>query len=81
MLHRQVSAEVRSAKGAADIVVETNKYVYIIEIKLDASAEEALRQINEKNYAAPYLADGRKVTKVGVNLSCKERTITSWLTD
>jgi hypothetical protein len=81
MLHRQVSAEVRSAKGAADVVVKTGSYIYIFEIKIDASADEALRQINEKGYATPYLDDGRKVIKVGVNFSTVDRTITSWLTD
>jgi hypothetical protein len=78
MLHRDVSAEVRSAIGAADIIVKTARYIYIFEIKINASAESALRQINAKGYAAPYTTDGRRIIKVGVNLSTEQRTLTEW---
>ncbi len=79
LLHKEVSAEVRSAKGATDVVVKTWKYIYVIEIKIDSTPEEALRQIEERGYAAPYLSDGRKVIKVGVNFSTSTRTVDRWV--
>jgi hypothetical protein len=80
MLHNEVTAEVRSAKGATDVVIKTPKYIYIVEIKIDASPEAALQQIEDKGYATPYLTDGREVVKLGVNFSTDTRTIDRWLT-
>jgi hypothetical protein len=79
MLHNEVLAEVRSAKGATDVVIKTPKYIYVIEIKIDSTPEVALQQIEAKGYATPYLADGRTLMKVGVNFSTDTRTITGWL--
>jgi hypothetical protein len=81
MLYNEVYAEVRSAKGATDVVIFTPKYIYIVEIKIDSSAETALQQINDKGYAQPYLTDGRKVTKLGINFSTEARTIDAWLAE
>jgi hypothetical protein len=79
MLRSDVNAEVRSAKGACDITIKTRKYIYIVEIKIDASAEIALKQIEEKGYATPYLADGREIVKLGINFSTETRTVSDWL--
>ena len=49
-----------------------------MELKIDGSVDEALRQIDDKGYAIPYEADGRKVVKVGLNFSTDERTIKEW---
>jgi hypothetical protein len=78
MLRSDVNAEVRSAKGACDITIKTRKYIYIVEIKIDASAEVALKQIEEKGYATPYLADGREIVKLGINFSTETRTVSDW---
>ena len=72
-------AEVRSARGRADAVVQTPDYVYVFEFKLDGSAEQALQQIEEKGYAVPFAADRRKVVKVGVEFSAEARNIKRWL--
>jgi hypothetical protein len=80
MLQNEVTAEVRSAKGATDVVVKTPKYIYVIEIKIDATPEAALQQIEDKGYATSYLTDGREVVKLGVNFSTDTRTIDRWLT-
>jgi hypothetical protein len=80
LLHNEVTAEVRSAKGATDVVVKTPKYIYVIEIKINATPEAALQQIEDKGYATPYLTDGREVVKLGVNFSTNTRTIDRWLT-
>ena len=72
-------AEVRSARGRADAVVKTPKYIYVFEFKLNGTAEEAIWQIDEKGYLVPYQADGRKLIKVGVEFSAIERNISRWL--
>jgi hypothetical protein len=78
MLHDDAWAEVQQAVGKPDIVVRTRKYIYIIEVKLDSTPQVALRQIEEKQYAAPYLMDGREIVKLGVNFSSETRTIDAW---
>ena len=72
-------AEVRSARGRADAVVKTQDSIYIFEFKLNGSAEAALKQINDKEYLIPYMADNRKQIKVGVMFDASERNIGQWL--
>lgn len=72
-------AEVKSARGRADAVVKTPKYIYVFEFKLHGTAEEALKQIDEKGYLIPYQADDREVIKLGVEFSEEERNISRWL--
>jgi hypothetical protein len=72
------AAEKRSAAGRSDLVVETKNAVYIFEFKLDKSADEALRQIEEKGYAAPYAMTNKKIVKIGVNFDSKTRNIAEW---
>jgi len=62
-----VVSEEESAKGRADVVVKYNGLVYVIEIKLDKSAKEALEQIKAKGYHEPY--KGKEVYLIGVNIS------------
>ena len=71
--------EKQNSKGRADIIIETDNDVFIFEFKLDGSAEEALEQIEEKQYAVPYLDDKRKVYKIGVNISSESRTVDQWV--
>ena len=72
-------AEVRSARGRADAVVKTPKYIYVFEFKLHDTAETALKQIDDKGYLIPYQADGREVIKIGVEFSAEKRNISRWL--
>ncbi|MCD7850716.1 MAG: ATP-binding protein [Parabacteroides sp.] len=72
-------AEVRSARGCADAVVKTKDYIYVFEFKLDGSAEEALKQIDDKGYLIPYAADGRQLVKVGVSFDAAERNVGDFL--
>ncbi|NDV63811.1 ATP-binding protein [Bacteroides sp. 224] len=72
-------AEVSSARGRADAVVKTDDYIYVFEFKLNGTAEEALRQIDEKGYLIPYTADGRQLVKVGVSFDKQERNLGKWL--
>ncbi len=71
-------SEVNTSKGRLDCILFAPKRIFIIEFKVDESAEKALSQINEKGYADPYRADGRPIVKIGVNFSSKERTIEEW---
>ena len=54
------------------------KGIYVMELKYDKSADEALQQIDERGYAEKYRLDGRPVTKVGIAFSSEERNITEW---
>lgn len=67
-----------TSRGRIDVVMKTPKYIYIIEVKLDGTADEALRQIEERRYAAPFAADGRRVYRIGVNFSSATRGIEEW---
>ena len=73
-----VLAEREQSEGRVDCIVETPKYVYLFEFKLDGSAAEALKQIEDKGYARPYEADTRKLYKVGVSFSSTTGTIEDW---
>lgn len=76
-LYTQV--EYHTSQGRIDLVLQTADYVYVMEFKLDGSAEEALRQIEEKQYALPFAGDSRKVYKIGVNFSSGTRNIERWM--
>ena len=70
-----VYTEKVQSHGRVDCIVETPQYVYIFEFKLDGTAEEALRQIEEKGYAREYEGDTRKLYKVGAVFSSETGTI------
>lgn len=74
-----VDAEYRTSNGRIDLLIQTDRYIYIMEFKLDGTAEEALRQIEAKGYALPFATDSRKVVKVGVNFNKESRNIDSWI--
>jgi hypothetical protein len=76
-----VKAEYHTSEGRIDLVLQTNDYTYVMEFKLDGTAEEALAQINGKNYALPFAADNRKLIKVGVNFSSATRNIDRWIVE
>ena len=74
-----VYAEYHTSQGRIDLLLKTDKYIYVMEFKLDGTAEEALRQIDEKRYAIPFEADGRQLFKIGVNFSMQTRNIEEWV--
>ena len=73
-----VQVERHTSAGRMDILVQTEKYIYVMELKMDASADEALQQIEEKGYAKPFAADSRKLFRIGVNFSSSTRRIEEW---
>lgn len=70
--------EVHTSDGRMDILIETKKFIYIMELKYDGTPEEALMQIEDKQYARQFLQDPRQIFKIGVNFSSKTRRIDSW---
>ena len=73
-----MNTEVKSIKGRADVVVKTKDNIFVLELKVDDSVDNALVQIDSTGYAIPYESDGRKVTKCGVSISSEARNITHW---
>ncbi|MCL2131988.1 MAG: ATP-binding protein, partial [Lentimicrobiaceae bacterium] len=76
-----VQTEVKSNKGRTDAVVKTADTIYVFEFKMadKATAEDALAQINSKDYAIPYTADHRKLVKIGVEFSQTEKGVKRWV--
>jgi hypothetical protein len=76
-----VKVEQHTSFGRLDMVVLTTQRIYIFEFKVNATAESALKQIDEKHYADPYLADGRQIVKLGVNFVTEQRNIDRWIVE
>ena len=71
--------EEHTSKGRMDMTVRTDRYIYIFEFKFNASAETALKQIEDMGYADKFSEDGREVICIGVNYCSKARNIDTWL--
>ena len=78
MIGFYTEVERATSDGRIDMIVKTSDYIYILEFKLDKSADEALQQIDDKQYAKPFEHDGRHIYKIGVNFSTKTRRIDGW---
>lgn len=74
-----VHSEYRTASGRIDLVVETDRFRYVMELKLNDTAENAMNQIDSKDYLVPFLCDWRKTFKMGVSFSSKTRNIDRWI--
>ena len=79
MLNVYARTQVKCAKGRADIVVWMPNAIYVMELKVNDTAESALRQIDEKGYAKPFATDGRKIVKVGIKFSPETMTVEDWV--
>ena len=78
MLGFYTDVERHTTDGRMDMLVQTKDFIYIFEFKIDRSADEALAQIEEKQYAKPFGQDPRKLYKIGVNFSSTTRRIDGW---
>lgn len=78
LLGRFVSCEVHQALGRVDCTVEARRHVYVFEFKRDSTAAEALAQIAQKGYAAPYEADPRTLHLVGCAFDSSTRMLCDW---
>ena len=72
-------AEYHTSEGRIDMVVKTHDYIYVMEFKLDGTAEEAMQQIESKDYPLPFECEGRKLVKLGVNFSNEKRNVERWV--
>lgn len=81
MLGYNVQVEQATSQGRMDVTIQTPDYVYIFELKLDKSAEEALQQIKNSQYARPFQTDSRKVFLIGANFSSATRTVEKWMVE
>ena len=71
--------EIHSARGRSDMVVVTERFVYIFEFKTDGTAQEAIDQIEQRGYAVPWLASGKTIFRIGVNFDTRARSLTPWI--
>ena len=79
MLNVYVRTQVKCAGGRTDMVVWMPDTVYVFEMKVSGTAQEALEQIDSRGYAIPYQADGRAVIKVGVKFNSETRVPEEWV--
>ena len=77
-LNIYIHTEVKSAIGRADAVMHMPDTIYVFELKVDKSADEALAQIDEKGYMLPYHANGKRLVKIGISFDSKQRTLAEW---
>ncbi len=70
--------QVKVARGRTDVVVFMRDAVYVMELKMRGTADEALAQIDSKDYAIPYQADGKPIIKIGIAFSQETKTVSDW---
>ena len=76
-----LKAEYHTSRGRIDLVLQTERFIYVMEFKLDGTAEEALQQINDKHYAQAFATDKRQIFKIGINFSNETRNIEKWIVE
>lgn len=78
LLDLDVRSEVQTSDGRIDVLIKTDKYIYILELKLDKPAQEALEQIDRKDYSLQFKFDNKKIFKIGISYSSETRNIAEW---
>ena len=81
LLGQFIELEIPVANGRTDAVIKTETAIYIFEFKLKESAEAALKQIKEKNYAERFKAENKKIMLIGVSFDAEEKTVGEWITE
>lgn len=76
-----VDGEVHTARGRIDMVIQTKRYIYLIEFKINSYPRRALRQIDDLGYAERFAGDPRRIIKIGANYSTAKRRLTGWLVE
>ena len=79
MFNWRTFTQVKAARGRTDLVVFMPDAVYVMELKMHGTADEALAQIDTKDYAIPYQAEGKPVVKIGIAFSRETRTVAEWI--
>ena len=78
LLGKYCQCEMHTYTGRIDCRVQTRNYIYLFEFKRDGTAMTALEQIDSKDYALPFIADSRRLYKIGVSFDSKSRKLTDW---
>lgn len=78
LLGMYVDVEVRTPRGRVDVVLRTSTVLYVMELKLDKSADTAMQQINFRNYPERFALCGLPVVKVAVNFDSERHTLENW---
>lgn len=78
LLGQFAECEMHTFIGRIDCKVETDKFIYLFEFKRDKTADEALNQIEDNSYTLPFVADHRKVYKIGVSFDTEKRMLSDW---
>lgn len=78
LIGNYVDVEVRTPKGRVDMVLRTPHMLYVIELKIGASADTAMEQIDLKDYPERFALCGLPIVKVGINFDTEKRTIEGW---
>lgn len=73
------SLALNTARGRIDMTIQTRRYIYVMEFKVNSYPKRAMAQINEMGYADKYYGDSRTLYKIGANFSRKTRNLTGWL--
>ena len=71
--------QVKVARGKTDVVVFMNDAIYVMELKMHGTAQEAIEQIDSKNYSIPYQNEGKPVVKIGIAFSQETKTVSDWI--
>ena len=78
LMGQQVQVERHTSNGRIDALIQTDKFVYILELKRDQDPQDSLDQIEQKGYDWPFRADGRKIFKIGATFSTATRRLQDW---
>ena len=78
LLGRFAACEMHAATGRVDVIVQAERFVYLMELKRDGTADEALAQIEERGYAAPFAADTRALYRIGAAFDSDTRQLADW---
>lgn len=76
-----IDCEVSHRDGRIDAVVQTDKYIYIFEFKVNQSAEIALKQIKDNQYYSPFIDSGKEIHLVGVNFTAEKKGVEKWISE
>ena len=71
--------QVNCAQGRTDLIIFMPTAIYVMELKVNDTAQEALDQINTRGYAMPYQTDERRVVKIGISFNTEKRTVDDWV--
>lgn len=78
LLGKYALCEMHTFDGRIDCVMKTDEFIYVFEFKRDENVEKALQQINDKSYSLPFVADDRKLFKIGVSFDSEKRILSDW---